>query len=119
MVTSSNPGSDTETSSSGIVQGHAYTFLNATLLDTGDGNERVVQLRNPWGSGEFKGKWSDSDDGWNNISQAEKKRVDYDANRHDGIFFMNYDDFTKEFSSMTVAQINDNASYVYASCIDE
>ena len=68
MVTSSNPGSDTETSSSGIVQGHAYTFLNATLLDTGDGDERVVQLRNPWGSGEFKGKWSDSDDRWKNIS---------------------------------------------------
>ena len=51
MVTSSNPGSDTQTSSSGIVRGHAYTFLNATQLDTGDGDERVVQLRNPWGSG--------------------------------------------------------------------
>ena len=34
MVASSNPGSDTDTSASGIVQGHAYTFMNATEMDT-------------------------------------------------------------------------------------
>ena len=32
---------------------------------------------------------------------------------------MTYDDFKKEFSSMTVAEVNDNASYVYESCVDE
>jgi hypothetical protein len=31
---------------------------------------------------------------------------------------MTYDDFTREFNSITVAEINDNASYVYESCID-
>ena len=113
MVASSNPGSDSQTSKAGIVQGHAYTFLNATLLDTGEGEERVVQLRNPWGSGEFKGKWSDSYHGWKKISEPERKRIDFDSNRDDGIFFMTYEDFVKEFSSMTVAEINDNASYVY------
>lgn len=30
MVCCSNPGSDTQKSPRGIVQGHAYTFLNAT-----------------------------------------------------------------------------------------
>lgn len=51
MVASSNPGSDTTQSSSGIVQGHAYSFLNATYLQTENGEERIVQLRNPWGQG--------------------------------------------------------------------
>lgn len=32
MVASSAPGSDTDKSATGIVQGHAYTFLNATVL---------------------------------------------------------------------------------------
>jgi hypothetical protein len=32
MVASSKPGSDQNTSEKGIVFGHAYTFLNATVL---------------------------------------------------------------------------------------
>ncbi len=35
MVASSNPGSDTNMSPSGIAQGHAYTFLNATTIKLG------------------------------------------------------------------------------------
>lgn len=50
MVVSSNPGSDTQQSSRGIVQGHAYTFLNADVINWGY-EERIVQLRNPWGAG--------------------------------------------------------------------
>ena len=33
MVASSNPGSDTNQSESGIFQGHAYTLLNATEIE--------------------------------------------------------------------------------------
>jgi len=51
MVASSNPGSDTHKSNSGVVQGHAYTFLNATYLSVGNRKIRIVQLRNPWGIG--------------------------------------------------------------------
>lgn len=32
MVASSNPGSDTNKSVSGVVQGHAYTVLNAAVI---------------------------------------------------------------------------------------
>ena len=51
MVASSQPGSDTTKSFSGVVQGHAYTFLNATNLEFDGDKVRVVQLRNPWGKG--------------------------------------------------------------------
>ena len=36
MVCCSNPGNDTDKSPSGIVQGHAYTFLNATSIKIGN-----------------------------------------------------------------------------------
>ena len=51
MVASSQPGSDINQSVSGVVQGHAYTFLNATYVNYEDGSdkEKIVQLRNPWG----------------------------------------------------------------------
>jgi hypothetical protein len=51
MVASSQPGSDTTKSFSGIVQGHAYTFLNATTINFKGQQSRIVQLRNPWGKG--------------------------------------------------------------------
>ncbi len=68
MVASSNPGSDTNKSVSGVVQGHAYTVLNATTITFQGRQERIIQLRNPWGKGEFTGKWSDLDPNWNYIS---------------------------------------------------
>lgn len=51
MVASSMPGSDTNKSYSGVVQGHAYTVLNATHLNVGGNMVRIMQLRNPWGKG--------------------------------------------------------------------
>lgn len=36
----------------------------------------------------------------------------------DGIFFMTYENFCKQFKIITIAEINDNASYVYKSAKD-
>lgn len=50
MVCSSQPGSDTNKSTSGIVQGHAYTLLKVVELKYANNKmERLVKLRNPWG----------------------------------------------------------------------
>lgn len=51
MIASSQPGSDTTKSFSGIVNGHAYTVLNLTYLSFNGSKVRIVQLRNPWGKG--------------------------------------------------------------------
>lgn len=51
MVASSRPGSDQNKSETGIVLGHAYTFLSATVIQYEGGNDKIVQLRNPWGKG--------------------------------------------------------------------
>lgn len=42
MVASSKPGSDQNKSEAGIVLGHAYTFLNATVLHFEGGSDRIV-----------------------------------------------------------------------------
>lgn len=118
MVASSMPGSDTNKSYSGVVQGHAYTVLNATYIKIGGSMARIMQLRNPWGKGEFKGQWSDGDSAWDAVDESEKERVGYHPDVDDGIFFMSYEDFLAEFRSLTVAEINDDASYVYKSYKD-
>ena len=45
MGANSPAGSDTNTSESGIVEGHAYSVLDARDVE---GNQ-LIQLRNPWG----------------------------------------------------------------------
>lgn len=46
-------GSDTDVSSSGIVQGHAYSLLDAREESDARGTHQLVQLRNPWGGTEW------------------------------------------------------------------
>ncbi len=52
----------TFTRATGLVAGHAYGILNVLL--TKDGKFKLIQLRNPWGSFEWKGKWSDGSREW-------------------------------------------------------
>jgi len=43
-----------EAEKDGIVMGHAYTLLSATVIEDENGTEhKLVKLRNPWGSGEW------------------------------------------------------------------
>jgi len=115
MVCSSNPGSDSDSSQSGVVQGHAYTLLKVDILNFQGQQIRLVQLRNPWGKGEFKGAWSDYDQNWNYVDPQEKQRIGFHPDKDDGIFFIPFDNFWDEFRAITIAEIDDNASYVYKS----
>ena len=103
MVTSSQPGSDTNKSVSGVVQGHAYTFLKACNIHYQNGQYPIVKLRNPWGKSQPHGDWHDADPRWNYVSQEEKRRVGFDTKGDDGVFFMSWPDFIREFRSITVA----------------
>ena len=102
MVCSSNPGSDSETSQSGVVQGHAYTLLAVATLNFNGQLHRLVKLRNPWGKVEFKGQWSDFDPNWNYVDPKEKQKLGFKNDREDGAFFIGFDVFCAEFKSITV-----------------
>ena len=84
------------------MQGHAYSLLRVEEETTGRGETvQLVQLRNPWGSTEWTGKWGDAD----GVSWADrriKQRLDYDpkASGDDGLFWMEFEDFCHSYSTM-------------------
>ena len=41
---------------------HAYSFLDLNEIPTRDGAQRLCRCRNPWGFGEWLGKWGDESD---------------------------------------------------------
>ena len=47
---------------------HAYTIVKVQEFKTSYGNIRLVNMRNPWGNGEWLGEWSDSNSRWNLVS---------------------------------------------------
>ena len=58
--------SASEFKKSGLHTSHAYSILHLVDLGAGrpDGHRYLMQLRNPWGSGEWKGAWSDKSNKW-------------------------------------------------------
>lgn len=98
----------------GFVRGHAYTVLSAreitkpaniiaeeerAALKAGrkrhtkeaDGKLRLLKLRNPWGSQEWNGAWSDGSKEW---TPDVMKELDHTFG-DDGIFWISYKDFLK------------------------
>ena len=101
MGAGSPPGSDSDVSPLGIVQGHAYSILDVATID----GHNLVQLRNPWGDEtEWKGDWGDKSDMWN----ERRKKSAYERmklytgrveeiGKADGIFWMSFNDFYRNF----------------------
>ena len=89
----------------GLSPAHAYTFLKTYRVDTGNGIERIVKLRNPWGNGEWSGAWSDASKKWN---ESTKKQCEYQEDRDDGVFYMSFDDFVKYYVTMGIVKLEHN-----------
>ncbi|GMH43643.1 hypothetical protein BSKO_11565 [Bryopsis sp. KO-2023] len=82
----------------GLVESHAYALLAAYKVQTTRGTVRLVKLRNPWGSGEWNGAWSDHSPLWTNDLKNQVGMEDED----DGIFFMSFDDFRSYFGTLSI-----------------
>ena len=92
----------------GLVLGHAYSVLDgrrcvlggvagcdANVADVADEDNEVllVKLRNPWGSHEWNGRWSDKSSEWTRYPHVSKM-VGFTA-EDDGTFFMEWHDFSR------------------------
>lgn len=78
----------------GISEGHAYIFMEARTLKSG---QRLVKLRNPWGKirkGVWQGPWSDGSKEWTADAQAELAHVF----GHDAVFWISYDDLLRKYT---------------------
>ncbi|KAG8387378.1 hypothetical protein BUALT_Bualt02G0015100 [Buddleja alternifolia] len=92
-------GSDIHVSSSGIVQGHAYSILQVREID----GHKLVQIRNPWANEvEWNGPWSDSSPEWTDRMKHKLKHV---SQAKDGIFWMSWQDFQIHFRSIYVCRV--------------
>ncbi|XP_068088889.1 calpain-13-like isoform X11 [Hyperolius riggenbachi] len=84
----------------GLVKGHAYTVTNGVQIEYKNGTEDIVQLWNPWGQGEWNGRWSDRATQWDRVRPELKKKLN--VQRNDGEFWMSCTDFLQNFSQVNI-----------------
>ena len=83
----------------GIVPGHAYSILDAKKV----GDVALVKLRNPWGTFEWDGAWSDASPLWGDRPDVAKACGHADGgDASDGTFWMAWADFATHFDGIDV-----------------
>ena len=89
-------GSDYKRSKKNIANTHAYSILGADEFK----GVKLLILRNPWAEIEWKGDYSDNCPLW---TDDFKKFFCYDiAKGENGIFFIKFEDFVKEFDELII-----------------
>ena len=89
---------------SGLVTRHLYFLLRTVVVTLADeSKERLVQLRNPWGRHDWKwtGDWSDSSSKWDQNPDVVVRAIGC-AGDADGTFWMSWQDWTDNFTRITV-----------------
>ena len=88
MVCTANPtGNDMKNQHKGIIHFQCYSILGiAEVFDKNGEPVNLIMLRNPWGTFEWKGDWSDKSDCWTD----EAKRICKWSDEDDGKFWMSY-----------------------------
>ena len=92
----------------GLVPGHAYTIVSVREFQTSYGNVRLVNMRNPWGNGEWSGEWCDSSSRWNLVSGGKPK-----SQKNEGTFWMSIEDLCKYFVISGIAHFHKDYLYTY------
>ena len=92
----------------GLVPGHAYTVLGVKEINTFQGKQKLVNLRNPWGNGEWSGAWSDGSKKW---TEELKMQCGNYENKEDGSFWMSFEDFCKYFLIAGICHLYQDYNY--------
>lgn len=96
----------------GLVLGHAYGItavkkvrLGEKLLKTG-GMSRLfmVRMRNPWGTTDWTGAWSQRSEQWQQLSRTEREKMGLIV-RDVGEFWMDFEDFCHHFTDVVVCRL--------------
>lgn len=96
----------------GLVRGHAYgitavrkVWLGENLQRTG-GTSRLfmVRMRNPWGTTDWKGAWSQGSEQWQQLSRADREKMGIVV-RDVGEFWMDFQDFCCYFTDVVVCHL--------------
>jgi calpain len=83
----------------GIQQNHAYGILDIrTALGI-----QLIRIRNPWGYGEWTGRYADEDEAWDD-SKGLKEELNYKF-EDDGTWWMRYDDWYMNYNKVYICKI--------------
>ncbi|XP_018423585.1 PREDICTED: calpain-13-like [Nanorana parkeri] len=87
----------------GLVQGHAYTVTEGLQIEYNNRLEDIVRVWNPWGAGEWNGRWSDRSPQWDRVQPEMRKRLNVQSN--DGEFWMSCPDFMQNFRQVNICNL--------------
>lgn len=88
----------------GLITSHAYSVLNVAEVEKEGTTHQIIEVRNPWGSFEWKGDWSDSSDIWTDELREKLGCVE----KNDGRFWMPYEEFPKHFGRVQIIKYYDD-----------
>lgn len=87
----------------GLLTDHVYSVLDLQeVVGTNGKAARILQLRNPWGHIEWNGDWSDESPLW---TEENRRKFNAHHNNDDGLFWMDYFDFIKNFEAVFVSKV--------------
>jgi len=99
MSVACDESSKLDPTAAGLMLDHSYTVLDGRQSEKL--GVRLLQIRNPWGHGEWTGDWSDFSPKWTHSAKLEFGITD-DLDPDDGAFWMSWDDFLNYFTTLTV-----------------
>ena len=89
----------------GLILNHAYALLDVWEGQRRSGEKiRLLKLRNPWGEGEWKGKWKAGCTQWDTLPRELHQQLGY-VNQNDGTFFMTFEDFYLFFEKLYLCKL--------------
>ena len=94
----------------GVISGHAYSLISIHEFKHKGKEVKLLKLRNPWGTGEWTGDWSDKSNLW---TPEIKKQCGY-SDGDDGIFFIELSDYLEHFSWTSVCVENNDQKYAHS-----
>jgi hypothetical protein len=83
----------------GILFNHAYGVMDVRDID----GLQLIRIRNPWGHGEWTGKFADEDEAWDD-HKGLKDKLNY-VFKDDGTWWMRYEDWCAHFNKMYIGKI--------------
>ncbi|XP_031688162.1 calpain-5-like [Oncorhynchus kisutch] len=103
----------------GLVRGHAYGITAVRKVCLGkrsllpgrcSGTSRLgmVRMRNPWGTADFTGPWSQGSQQWKQVGRAEREKMGLIV-RDVGEFWMEFEDFCRYFTDVVVCRLVERA----------
>ncbi|XP_028998668.1 calpain-5-like [Betta splendens] len=94
----------------GLVRGHAYGItavrkvrLGEQLRTSGGSRLFMVRMRNPWGTTDWTGAWSQGSQQWQQMTRTEREKMGLTV-RDIGEFWMDFEDFCGYFTDVVVCR---------------